>query len=662
MKEKIMKIVVENNEIIKRRLSESYFKKNYVEIYNMICNYYNKLNITFGEMLYLILNNMETPPVCKICGKGVRFKKISEGYSTYCSRVCIGADKDVQLKRENTSLNKNGFRYTLCSPENRKKLIQSNLNKYGVEYPQQLDCVKQKTKDTFLKKYGVEHHLKLESQIKKRDVTNLKNFGKINPMQNEEIKEKSKQTNLIKYGHTSPMKNADVLNKLKSTNLKKYGVEYTFLNEETKIKSKKTILERYGVTSYSKTDESKLRVKKTKKLRYDNENYNNVEKIKKTSQEKYGFDNPSKNEVVINKIKNTVNINFKKKYSSLLNIGIDDITLNDSDVIIKKYCAKHNSFKISKSLLYSRLIDHLHENVCTKCNPISKNVSIVENELKNFIESLNVEFFENYRLFNDKRNVDVYIPNHNIAIEFNGLYWHSELFKNKKYHLSKTEDCKKLGIQLLHVFEDEWIYKKNIVKSIIRSKLKLNVDKIYAKNCIIDEINDNTSVEFLNQNHIQGNVNSLIKIGLYHNNELVSIMCFEKARTGLGNKDNSNDFYNLSRFCSRINLSVVGGASKLLNYFIKNYSPKNIITYADRRYSNGGLYKNIGFDELLTNPPSYSYFDQNKGIRHHRFNYRKSRIIKLKWYDINKSVTENLIGQKIVKIYDCGTIKYQMIL
>lgn len=660
MKKKILDIVTKDNCIINRRLTESYIKKNEIDTYNLICNHYSKLNITFSEMLYLILNDLIKPAVCKICGKRVRFKKISEGYSTYCSLKCIGLDSEIQEKRENTTFKAIGYKHVFSSPEKRKEVISNNLKNHGVEHLQQLDEVKEKTKQTYLKKHGVEHHFQLKSQIEKRNITNKNIYGTTNPMQNEEIKKKSKETIFKKYGTTSVMKNKDILNKAKETNMKRYGVECTLQNVDVNNKSKATIFNKYGVTSYSKTDEFKLIVKKTKKEKYNDENYNNINKIKSTSKIKYGCENPAQNIDIINKIKSTTDSNYKNKYSKLLNIKASDIIIKDSDVILNNYCDKHDSFEISKSLLFSRLIEHSHENICTKCNEISKNVSIVEGELKKFINSLNVLFIENYTLFEDKSNVDIYLPNNKLAIEFNGLYWHSELFKDKNYHLNKTKDCNKLGILLLHIFEDEWIYKKNIVKSIIKSKLNLIEDKIYARQCEIIEIENAQCEEFLNINHIQGNVTSKIKLGLFHDNELVSVMCFEKTRIGLGNKTNSDEFYNLNRFCNKINTSVIGGASKLLKYFIYKYKPKNIITYADRRYSRGELYEKLGFNMVLINKPSYSYYNQNKNIRQHRFNYRKSKLIKCDWYDFNKTVNENLIMKKIIKIYDSGTIKYVM--
>ena len=659
MKEKIIEIISIDGVICSRRVTESYFKKNHYNIYSNLINKYK--NLSFQEILYFIVNNLSEVPSCIICGKPVRFKKFSQGYSKYCSMLCVGNDKNVQIKREETSLNNFGEKYTLLSKDKREEIKKTNLEKYGVEYAQQSNIFKEKTKKTNLEKYGVEHHLKLKSQQEKQKKTVLLNYGVDNPMKNNEVKEKTKKTNLEKYGFTSYSKTDEFKCKAKKTNLEKYGVEYTFNSSEVKEKTKKTNLEKYGTSSFSSTLKFIKSVKKTKKERYGNENFNNREQSKKTSILKYGVDNPSKLKFVIDKICNTNINNFKKKYSDLLSIGFDDILVNNELVTIKKCCNVHDEFEISKSLLYSRLIFSKHENICTKCNPIAETSSIIENELKEFIKTLNITSINNdTTILPNNQEIDVFLPEHNLGIEFNGLYWHSELFKDKNYHLNKTNECEKRGIKLLHIFDDEWIYKKEIVKSIIRSNLGLIEHKIYARKCYIKEIDSIISSKFLDCNHIQGSVNSKINLGLFYENELISVMTFEITRIGLGNIEKNFNYYNLNRFCTKLNTQVIGGASKLLKYFIKTYNPKNIITYADRRYSQGKLYKNLNFTNVHTNKPTFYYFNRNKKIKYHRFNYRKDVLIKLGWFNETKTINEILLEHNILKVYDCGSIKYEM--
>lgn len=263
-----------------------------------------------------------------------------------------------------------------------------------------------------------------------------------------------------------------------------------------------------------------------------------------------------------------------------------------------------------------------------------------------------------------KKEIDVYLPNNKLGIEFNGLYWHSEVLKDKNYHLNKTEECEKQGIQLLHVFEDEWIYKKEIVKSMIRSKLGIIENKIFARKTEIRELFDNKLVRnFLETNHIQGFVGSKVKIGLFYENQLVTLMTFGKKRLSMGNKVNLEDEYEILRFCNKLNTTVIGGAGKLLNYFIKIYHPKSIISFADRRYSQGKLYEQLGFNIINKTRPNYYYFDNKKKlmIRFNRFNYRKDVLVS-DGFAPQKSEHEIMNERGFLRIYDAGSFKFELIL
>jgi hypothetical protein len=255
--------------------------------------------------------------------------------------------------------------------------------------------------------------------------------------------------------------------------------------------------------------------------------------------------------------------------------------------------------------------------------------------------------------------LDIYIPELKLAFEFNGLYWHSEIYKENNYHLNKTEMCEKQGIQLIQIWEDDWLFKQDIVKSIILNKLNKITNKIFARKCEIKEINNNKLVrEFLNQNHIQGFVGSKIKIGLFYDNQLVSLMTFGDRRVAMGKKSTNQDEYELLRFCNKLNTYVIGGASKLFKYFINNYKPKEITTYADRSFSQGKLYETLGFNFIEKTKPNYYYIID--GVRHHRFNFRKDRLIK-EGFDPNRTEHEIMLERKIYRIYDSGNLKFNYV-
>jgi len=285
----------------------------------------------------------------------------------------------------------------------------------------------------------------------------------------------------------------------------------------------------------------------------------------------------------------------------------------------------------------------------------TSSISNKENDINDFLVSIGVETITSSMSIIKPYQLDIFIPSHNIAIEYDGLYWHSELYKDKNYHLHKTELCNRMGIQLIHIFEDEWLNKEEIVKSRLRNILGLTSELIHARKCEIRDVSASESKIFLDNNHLQGSISVSIRLGLYFNDELVSIMLFNRPRVGIGSK---YDGYELSRFCNKLNTNVIGGASKLLKHFIKVYKPNEIISYADRRWSSGDLYEKLGFMLTHNNKPNYWYINNKK--REHRFKYRKDKLIK-EGFDKDKSEHEIMLERGIYRIYDCGTITYKKV-
>lgn len=284
-----------------------------------------------------------------------------------------------------------------------------------------------------------------------------------------------------------------------------------------------------------------------------------------------------------------------------------------------------------------------------------------EIEIEEFIKSLNVEVIACDKKQLSGIELDLYLPTHNIAIEYNGLYWHSEKQgKHKNYHINKTTKCLEKNIQLIHIFSDEWLSKKDVIKNRLINLLKQNNEKIYARNCQITTITNQEKSDFLNANHLQGNDKSSIYFGLKHNGNIKAIITFGKLRNALGNKTSHSDEYELYRYCSN---NVVGGFSKLLKHFIKNYSPNKIITYANRNWSPSDdycFYSKVGFNYVGITKPNYSY-TKKYDIREHRFNYRKDLLVS-RGYDENKTEYEIMNELGFDKIWDTGNLKYELIL
>ena len=322
--------------------------------------------------------------------------------------------------------------------------------------------------------------------------------------------------------------------------------------------------------------------------------------------------------------------NFKYIYSNVEYIN--------NKTYIDIICPIHGLFK---QLPYN----HLKGHGCPKCvETTSKQECIIYN----FIKKIDKDIMQSKRDVIFPYELDLYSLKHNIAIEYNGLYWHNEKNVVNNYHLMKTKLCEKQGIKLIHIFEDEWLYKQNIVKSRIKSIFGLIDRKIYARKCIIKEVSFSDSKVFLETNHIQGECMSKYRYGLYYNGELVLLMTFGSKR--------KKDYYELLRFCNKLNTSVIGGASKLLNYFIKIHKPKEIISYCDRRWPVGNIYEKLGFKIDHVSQPNYYYvIGQN---RENRFKYRKSELIK-QGFDKDKSEHEIMLERGIYRIYDCGTKVYK---
>lgn len=216
--------------------------------------------------------------------------------------------------------------------------------------------------------------------------------------------------------------------------------------------------------------------------------------------------------------------------------------------------------------------------------------------------------------------------------------------------------CEKNNIHLFFIYEDEWLNKEDIVKSMISHKLNITKDRIFARKCTIKELTNKESRIFISDNHIQCKTNASINIGLYYNNELYSVMTFNKRRLSIGNSKINNDIeYDMVRYCNKKYTSVVGGANKLFNYFIKNYKYDNIISFANLDYSDGKIYYKMGFELLEKQPPNYYYVYD--GIRKHRFMFRKDKLIK-QGYDSNKSTHEIMLERKIYRIYNSGILKF----
>ena len=288
-------------------------------------------------------------------------------------------------------------------------------------------------------------------------------------------------------------------------------------------------------------------------------------------------------------------------------------------------------------------------------NKILKN-KVLETNIYNLLK----ELYTGEIILNFNNDINFYLPEKKLGFNICNL---KENTKLKIDHNSKLFNKYKNEIKLIQIFSDELINKENIVKSRIINELGLLINKIYARKCIIKEVDAKIKNTFLNQNHIQGEDRSEFKYGLYYNEELVSIMTFRKPRTAIGNKKSipREGNYELIRFCNKINTTVVGGASKLLNAFIKKINPKIIYSFADNRWSSPikNLYLSIGFKFISSSKHGY-WYTKNFNNRLHRFNFNRGALIKRGHNMENTTEAKMMESLNYHKINDCGVSRYEI--
>lgn len=300
--------------------------------------------------------------------------------------------------------------------------------------------------------------------------------------------------------------------------------------------------------------------------------------------------------------------------------------------------------------------------ICPGCNG-EPSVSNIEKNLREEISN----FYKGEIIFNDRKilngkELDIYIPDKKIAIELNGVLWHSfgsswpnNLDKEnveKDKHYKKYKLCEKLGIQLLQFTDIDYFNKKEIILNIIKAKLGISDVRIYARKCEIKEISKKQKSEFCAANHLQGDTHSQIEYGLFYNNELVSIMTFGKRKITKGKPK-----MEIIRYCNKLNYNVIGGASKLLKHFIKNNQCSTLITYADNSISNGNVYKQLGFTLTKETKWNYWYFSYNNHNKLlHRSNFMRHKL--------NTKLTEKeeMYNRGYRRYYDAGNKVFEMII
>lgn len=501
--------------------------------------------------------------------------------------------------------------------------------------------------------------IKNPNRLIKSHNTCLERYGVTNPSQSEGVKKKKKDTFTSHYGDTSPIQ----LETTKNTIKERYGTENVSQLEDIKRKKRETLIKHYGSYEVAKQEIYKSTAA-TKFERYGDPKYNNMPKAISTCIERYGVTNPFNMPGVFERGLNKRLISDSYKKVAMKNIersikNHDDIIDNKGGVYICKCphpgCDKcEGTFEISVGQYHGR--KQCGTELCTILKPIGSTLeSSQEQFVENILKEYDIEYIKHDRKVLDGLELDFYTPSHNLAIECNGIYWHSEIYKTNNYHYKKFFNCLSKGIQLITVWEDQVRRQPEIVKNMILSKLGIHTTRLYARKCVIRECSKKDADTIL-INHMQGCGQSSIRIGLYYNNEIVSVMTFGKKRGCIGGTGTENE-YELIRYCVKPGVQIVGGASKLMSYFISHFTPSKIVSFSSNDISTGELYKILKFKKVSTSM-SYWYVDKD-WHRYHRYNFRKSELVRM-GYNASKTEKQITAEMGLYKIWDSGQTRWEL--
>ena len=482
--------------------------------------------------------------------------------------------------------------------------------------------------------------------------------------------DKAKQTCLKRYGVDNASKSMEIIAKIKSATKEKYGVDSFFQTDEFKRKAVECHKKNFGVEFTSQRPDVKEKKRNIFMERYGVENPLQAEevraKIKADCIEKYGVDHSSKREDVRDKMRKTsCSLTFSGVVERLKSMSkctplFSVEEYHNTDV--------KNKYRFRCNQCGGEFLDHIdggHLPRCVKCFPLSQ--SKAQTEIVAFIKSVapTLEVMEDSRsVLPSGKEVDIYLPTLKLAIEYDSFYYHGEFSagRGKRYHSDKTDEAESAGITLLHIFEDEWANKADVVKSVIKNKLIQN-RYIGARKTLVKQIDHAMASVFLNAHHIQGSLAAKVYLGAFIGEELVGVMTFSNHRVALGEKGKStNTEYEIIRFAT--SKSVYGLGSKMLRFFIDNFHPTKITTFLDLRYSSvkSNIYTKMGFTLVKKTAPNYWYFKIGYNKKFHRYSFRKSELKnKLEIFNPMLSETDNMKNNDYDRIWDCGNLRYEMI-
>lgn len=327
--------------------------------------------------------------------------------------------------------------------------------------------------------------------------------------------------------------------------------------------------------------------------------------------------------------------------------------LNDCAIPTCKYCKKREAifdqYTTHSSMGY---LEYCIDEDCRARGIVRGGISKEEEGLVNWLHSIyGGEIIQGYRRYG--MEIDAYLPELDIGIEYNGTYYHSSRMVDKNYHKRKTDKLEAEGIRLIHVWATHWKHKKERMKGIIAAAIGMVDTRLYARKCQVSNIDYKTASEFLDENHIQGKLSGSAYMGLYNGNELVQVITMNK-------RDVKNNIWEIGRLCTKMGYNVVGGASRLFTHFIRKCQPAGVFSYSYRDYFTGGVYEKLGFKLTNISQPGYFYTDYAERFIH-RKQFMKSKLIKSGAIDENEEITEReyMESAGYTRTYNAGVTRWE---
>lgn len=603
-------------------------------------------NIPMMERVRVVLVGLSTQPHCENCGKSVRMRLTGKHVNTYpsfCSTKCTATSDSVREKRQATIRSKYGVDYVWMNDAISEKRKTTWKARYGVDNPAQAERVKEKRRRTIEQKYGSNAN---QLFYEKRKQTCKEKYGHESVFSVPEIRDKAKATTKERYGVENILQCQEGQELARAGHERKYGTRFPIQNLETKTKIKTTMVELYGVEHALQHHESKKKRDATMVELYGTEHalrndslreQANIKRIQ-TNLERYGcptFFQSTLEERSRALLENKEFLIEENKTKTLQQISME---LGVAHSTVGKYFRQHN-------------ISVVHHGD-----------SQAQRDLYAFIKSIvgsECVVLNNCRDVIPPSEIDIFIPSLKIGFEYNGLLWHSDGFSDKgpQYHINKTEQAERQGIRLIQIYEHEWLSNCDIVLSRIRSILR-NTQVVYARQCTIKPLSSATQREFFQRTHIQGGIGCKVAYGLFYNDTLVGAMSFGGIRFG---DRREASCYELIRFSTELNTTVVGGADKLFAHFVRSHSPQYVVSYCDRRWSIGGVYRKLGFNEVGTTAPGYFYFKRTDPSRvFSRQQFQKHKLNELlTMFDPALTEWENMRLNNYDRVWDCGHYKFE---